>query len=176
MKIFVEGRGPIALKAIKLLEVRAHEIVDKPETAEAIIWCRGNDWNRCVTLLQEDMERYFQVPFVVVTSEHGEIPTADPDYAEYHATKAAQKMLCKCFIERGGSCIDVSPAFVEDSNPQKKMNLDPVYRAKLENACNPSFPVTCLDVAKAIQFAVENCDTMSGSVIRVSAGWTQGRI
>lgn len=175
MKVYVEGRGPIALEAIKLLE-KDHTIVTNAKDSEAVVWCRGNTWDKCVVELFGMAKGMKHKEWVIVTSEHGDIPTTDSNYTLYHSIKAAQKMLVRCMVEWGSHCVDVSPAFVMDASPEKRINKDPVYASDVETACNDTFPVTCNDVAKAIVFALENCGTMSGSVIKVSAGWTQGRI
>lgn len=170
MKVYIEGAGPIATALRAALPVKYSEVA-KPEEAERIVWCRGNDWEGCVVKLHAVLVRCATTPFVVVTSEHGAIPAPDDSYWIYQAARAAQKHLLRCFASIGGNYIDVSPAFVVDTDPDKRINTNVSYRGKVRAQSNESFPVVIADVVAAILFALEHTEKMDGTTIRVSAGW-----
>jgi NAD(P)-dependent dehydrogenase (short-subunit alcohol dehydrogenase family) len=164
--------GGIAAAARAAMAAAGHEELPLGQPVDCIIWAQGKDWEGCVS----DLLRHCGLAsrYIVVTSEHGSIPIGE-SWVGYAGAKAAQKMVVQALAAQGVYAVDISPAFVMDSGgPNKKIHKDALYRQQIIDECRGEWPVLSADVARAIVFAAENASKITGSVIRVSAGWRLG--
>lgn len=168
--VYLFGDGPIAGAIKKKLKGKV-TFVTHWDTCDTAIWCRGKSIDVSIIGLIEYIRRYQARSYIIVTSEHGSIPVSNPDYLEYAAIKAGQKMIFKSLLEQGIKAVDISPAFVGDSGNHKLINIDKEYRAHRQRECIGDFPVSTTDVAEAAVFALNNLNKIAGTTIRVGAGW-----
>lgn len=163
----------IGAAAHVMMTERGHTLVDTENylgQTDVLIFCAGHDWEVCVEELIRHISDMKAESYVVVTSEHGDKPCGIA-YIRYAAMKAGQKMICRTLAHMGIDCVDVSPAFVIDSGKSKRYNTDEEYRSEVQREMRGIPPVTSADVAAAIVFASENIGKITGTTIRVSAGW-----
>lgn len=167
-KIVGESSG-IGQAVIALMAQRGHARAASG-TADVMVFVAGHDYEVCVEMLLEAAEMASARAYVVVTSEHGSVPVG-LHFARYAAMKAAQKMVCRTLAHAGIPTVDVSPAFVVDSGKSKRINRDQEYREQVFAECAGTPPVTSAVVASAIVYAAENVGYLTGTTIKVSAGW-----